>query len=43
MTAGKEELGASLPENPALHIPEPLSITTGWPLSEDIKEFIAED
>jgi hypothetical protein len=33
---GKEDLGASSPERPALHIPEPLSITTGTPFSSDI-------
>lgn len=30
---GKEDLGASSPERPALHIPEPLSMTTAWFLS----------
>jgi len=28
---GKDDLGASSPDNPALHIPDPLSITTGTP------------
>ncbi len=26
---GNDDLGASSPDNPALHIPDPLSITTG--------------
>lgn len=30
---GNEDLGASSPERPALHIPDPLSITTGVPCS----------
>ena len=30
---GKEVLGASSPDMPALHMPEPLSMTTGIPLS----------
>jgi hypothetical protein len=31
---GKDDLGASSPERPALHIPDPLSMTTGVPVSE---------
>jgi hypothetical protein len=30
--AGKQVFGPSSPENPALHIPDPLSITIGIPL-----------
>ena len=37
--AGKEVDGASLPEKPALHIPEPLSMTTGVPFSVDIAKY----
>ena len=32
-TEGKDDRGASSPDNPALHIPDPLSITTGTPFS----------
>ncbi len=28
---GNDDLGASSPERPALHIPDPLSMTTGTP------------
>ena len=37
MMAGKEVVGASFPEKPALHIPEPLSITMGIPFSLDMQ------
>lgn len=37
---GKEERGASSPERPALHMPEPLSITTGVPFSSAIHQII---
>jgi hypothetical protein len=39
-TEGKEDLGASSPERPALHIPDPLSITTGVFFSYDMSEDI---
>jgi len=37
---GKDERGASSPDKPALHIPDPLSITTGVPLSSAIDQSI---
>jgi hypothetical protein len=33
---GKEDLGASSPERPALHMPDPLSMTTAWFFYSDI-------
>ena len=31
---GNDDRGASSPERPALHMPDPLSMTTGVPCSE---------
>ena len=39
---GKHALGASSPATPALHIPEPLSITTAGYYSSAILIFIEE-
>jgi hypothetical protein len=36
---GKDDRGASSPERPALHIPDPLSITTGTPFYSDINKI----
>jgi hypothetical protein len=36
---GKDERGASSPDKPALHIPDPLSITTGVPFSSAIDQY----
>ena len=38
---GKEVLGASSPDSPALHIPDPLSITTAA-LDSDIEKGFAK-
>jgi len=36
---GKDDRGASSPDSPALHIPDPLSITTGTPFYSVINLF----
>lgn len=40
---GKEHCGASAPEIPALHIPDPLSITTADPLFYDMFMVLIND